>query len=105
MSDTSPATTPLLAAYFRPAICGTPSDPTDDIGSIVASIRYVANLVGTQHVGLGSDFDGVVATAIDTTGLVHITDRLLREGFGRADIVAVAGGNVARLLRAVLPGR
>lgn len=92
-----------MTAYFRPAICGTPSDPDDDIGSIAASIKHVVELVGINHVGLGSDFDGVVSTAIDTSGLVHITDRLVREGFSASQIAAIAGGNLVRLLGDVLP--
>ena len=49
--------------YFRGAVCGS------DAGAIVRAIRYTVNLVGVQHVALGSDFDGATGVPFDTTGL------------------------------------
>jgi membrane dipeptidase len=83
--------------YFEGAVCGL------DTASIVKAIRYTANLVGVQHVALGSDFDGATKTAFDTTGLVRITEGLLEAGFSEADVAAIMGGNVLRLLKAQLP--
>lgn len=83
--------------YFEGAVCGL------DTASIVKAIRYTANLVGVQHVALGSDFDGATKTAFDTTGLVRITEGLLEAGFSEEDVAAIMGGNVLRLLKAQLP--
>ena len=66
-------------------------------------MRHVANLVGVQHVALGSDFDGAVKTAFDTSGLALITQALLDAGFSEADVAAIMGGNVQRMLLEALP--
>lgn len=64
----------------------------------VAAIRHVAGLVGVEHVALGSDFDGTVATPFDAAGWVHVTGALLRGGFTEQEVVAIMGGNARRLL-------
>eukprot|EP01102_Stenamoeba_stenopodia_P016513 TRINITY_DN577_c1_g1_i1.p1 TRINITY_DN577_c1_g1~~TRINITY_DN577_c1_g1_i1.p1 ORF type:complete len:457 (-),score=122.32 TRINITY_DN577_c1_g1_i1:53-1402(-) len=84
--------------FFSPAICGD-----DMIGSIVKSIRYVKDLVGIEYVGLGSDFDGFVGTPFDTTGLVYLSEALLRDGFTRDEVRLVMGENTKRLLLKALP--
>lgn len=67
------------------------------------AMRHVANLVGVEHVGLGSDFDGVVEAPVDSSGLALLTESLLTEGFTAAEIAAIMGENALRLLRAGLP--
>jgi membrane dipeptidase len=83
--------------YWDTAVCGT------DAKAIAKAIRYTANLVGVDHVGLGSDFDGAVVTPFDTSGLVQITDALLVEGFTDEEIGRIMGRNVLRLLIQNLP--
>ena len=83
--------------YWDTAVCGT------DAKAIARAIRYTANLVGVDHVGLGSDFDGAVAEPFDTSGLVQITDALLAEGFTDEEIGKIMGRNVLRLLIQNLP--
>jgi microsomal dipeptidase-like Zn-dependent dipeptidase len=83
--------------YWDTAVCGT------DAQAIAKAIRYAANLVGVDHVGLGSDFDGAVKTPFDTTGLVQITDALIAEGFSDEEIGKIMGRNVLRLLIENLP--
>jgi microsomal dipeptidase-like Zn-dependent dipeptidase len=83
--------------YWDTAVCGT------DAKAIARAIRYTANLVGVDHVGLGSDFDGAVAEPFDTSGLVQITDALLAEGFTGEEIGKIMGRNVLRLLIQNLP--
>lgn len=83
--------------YWPTASCG------EDVAAIVRSIRYTVDLVGVEHVALGSDFDGSVQTPFDTTGLSLITAGLLADGFSEADIAMIMGGNVVRLLQATLP--
>jgi membrane dipeptidase len=74
-----------------------------DATAIARAIRYAADLVGADHVGLGSDWDGAVPVPFDATGLVQLTDALLAEGLDEAAIRLVMGENVLRVLAAVLP--
>ncbi len=73
------------------------------VGSIVRTLLYAINLVGADHVGLGSDWDRMVATPFDASGMALITDALLREGLSEEAIVKIMGGNAIRLLRETLP--
>lgn len=83
--------------FWETAVCGT------DAKAIARAIRYTANLVGVDHVGLGSDFDGAVVTPFDTTGLVQITDALIAEGFTDEEIGRIMGRNVLKVLIQNLP--
>jgi microsomal dipeptidase-like Zn-dependent dipeptidase len=83
--------------YWDTAVCGK------DAKAIARAIRYTANLIGVDHVGLGSDFDGAVVEPFDTTGLVQITDALIAEGFNDEDIGKIMGRNVLKLLIQNLP--
>lgn len=85
--------------YWDAAICGTEPE------KVAAAIAHVRDLVGIDHVGLGSDFDGAVTTGFDTAQLVFVTQALVDRGFTPEEIRKVMGGNVLRLLRAgIAPG-
>ena len=83
--------------YWDGAIC----DPSID--SIVKAIRYSVDLIGVEHVALGSDYDGATTVPFDTTGLVQITQGLLEAGFSESEIAAIMGGNIRDLLLKTLP--
>jgi microsomal dipeptidase-like Zn-dependent dipeptidase len=83
--------------FFEGATCG------DDLGAVVRAIRYCVERIGAEHVGLGSDFDGFVRTPIDASGLASLTDALLQAGLSEAEIRAIMGENVRRVLGRVLP--
>lgn len=80
--------------YWDAAICSTRPQ------AAAAAIAHVRGLVGIDHVGLGSDFDGAVTTGFDSGQVVAITQALLDRGFSDAEIAKVMGGNVLRVLRA-----
>ncbi|MCP3731971.1 dipeptidase [Sphingomonas sp. MG17] len=80
--------------YWDAAICGT------EPAKVAAAIAHVRDLVGIDHVGLGSDFDGAVTTGFDTAQLVYVTQALVDRGFTPAEIRKVMGGNVLRVLQA-----
>lgn len=80
--------------YWDAAICSTrPEDAAK-------AIAYVRDLVGIDHVGLGSDFDGAVTTGFDASQIAAITQALIDRGFSDDDIRKVMGGNVIRVLTA-----
>ena len=68
-----------------------------------SSLAVCRDLVGVEHVGLGSDFDGTVATPFDTSQLVQITNGLLQAGLTPDEIHLVLGGNMRRVLLQHLP--
>jgi membrane dipeptidase len=81
---------------FKFATCGKTLEDT------VKAMRYVADLVGVQHVALGSDWDGS-KTVVDTSGLVLLTEALMKAKFSFEEIAAIMGGNALRVLRQTLP--
>lgn len=83
--------------YWEGAVCG--KRPRD----VVASIRYAIDLLGADHVALGSDFDGTVEVAFDAAELAVLTDTMLERDFTRTEIRKVMGWNTLRFLRANLP--
>ena len=70
--------------------------------AVVAHVRHVADRIGVDHVGLGSDFDGaVVPDAVgDVTGLPRLLDALRADGFTAAEVDAIAWRNWRRVLGA-----
>jgi membrane dipeptidase len=77
-------------------------DPETPLQLVVDHARHVADRIGAEHVGLGSDFDGatVPSTLGDVSGLPHVLDALRDGGFGDAEVEAIAWGNWRRVLAA-----
>jgi len=71
--------------------------------AIVDHIDHIARLVGTDHVGLGSDFDGAFMPygMEDASGLPKITAALLERGYTPEDIRNILGGNMLRFMEKV----
>ncbi len=67
---------------------------------IIEHIDHVAKLVGPDHVGLGSDFDGADMPdgLEDCSKLPKITEALLRKGYAEEDIRKILGGNILRVM-------
>lgn len=80
--------------YWDEVACGdiTPS-------GIARMIRAAVELLGEDHVSLGSDYDGSVETAFDTSELAALTSALLDEGLSEPQIRKVMGENMIRVLR------
>lgn len=75
----------------------------DSPKGIAATIKAGISVLGADHVSLGSDFDGSVATSFDTSELAALTEALLQAGVSEADIAKVMGGNMMRILAEGLP--
>jgi microsomal dipeptidase-like Zn-dependent dipeptidase len=80
---------------------GTVCDITPD--GIVKSLRYAIDLVGVDHVALGSDFDGNTTMAFDTSELSVLTQKMIDHGFSNTEIAKVLGDNSVRFLSSCLP--
>jgi len=67
---------------------------------IIEHIDHVVRLVGPDHVGLGSDFDGADMPdgLEDCSKLPKITEALLRKGYSEEDIRKILGGNILRVM-------
>lgn len=83
--------------YWDAAVCEL------SVPAIVKAIKHAVSIMGPQHVGLGSDYDGATTTPWDTRGIGLITEGLLEAGFSAEEIRGIMGGNVLRLLIRQLP--
>ncbi len=78
--------------------------PPVNVSRIVDHIDHIVKLVGVDHVGIGSDFDGVQITTSDLAtiaDLPNLTKELLRRGYSEADVNKILGGNMLRVMDAV----
>jgi membrane dipeptidase len=77
--------------------------PPVGVSRLVDHIDHIVKLVGVDHVGIGSDFDGVQSTLSDLTDvseLPNLTRELLRRGYSEQDVHKILGGNMLRVMDA-----
>jgi membrane dipeptidase len=78
--------------------------PHATVGDVADHIDHVRRVAGIDHIGIGSDFDGIDR---GPTGLEDVGDfpnlfaELLRRGYSEADLKKIAGGNVLRAMKAM----
>ena len=89
----------VAVGIWKEAICN------DSPSGIAKGIKYGIDLLGENHISLGTDFDGAVTTAFDVSEIATLTDALLKEGLSREQIGKVMGGNGVRFLMENLPTR
>lgn len=78
--------------------------PPVGVERLADHIDHIVKLVGVDHVGIGSDFDGVQSTLSDlatVADLPNLTRVLLRRGYSETDVQKILGGNVLRLMEEV----
>jgi membrane dipeptidase len=81
--------------------------PAVTAARVVDHIDHIARLVGVDHVGIGSDFDGIQAVPSDLASvadLPNLTAELLRRGYTEEDVDKILGGNVLRVMEEVERG-
>jgi membrane dipeptidase len=101
-----------VAASGQPDVAGhndvekewTDKIPRPPFESLITQIDYVAKVAGIDHVGLGSDFDGITSLpqGIDSAAdLPKITEALVAKGYTEQDIKKILGENLLRVFRDV----
>ena len=78
--------------------------PPATLQDVVAQIVHAVQIGGIDHVGIGTDFDGVTCVPPDLNGYEKfpaLTRALLEKGFSADDIKKIYGGNLLRVMRAV----
>ena len=76
--------------------------PRGSVHHVVDHIEHIARVAGLDHVGLGSDYDGIDATPEqleDVACFPYITQELINRGYSREAIFKILGGNLLRVLR------
>jgi membrane dipeptidase len=100
-ADGSPVTYQETAAIEKQWSAQFPRPP---LKSLIDHIDHVARVAGIDHVGLGSDFDGITSSpqGIDSVAdLPKITKALFERGYTREQIDKILGGNFLRVMREV----
>jgi membrane dipeptidase len=78
--------------------------PTGSVHTVVDHIEHIIKVAGIDHVGLGSDYDGINTVPKqleDVSCYPNITQELLNRGYSKEDILKVLGGNLLRVFREV----
>jgi membrane dipeptidase len=77
--------------------------PSGSVHDVVDHIDHIAKLIGVEHIGLGSDFDGISKTPKqleDVSTYPLITQELLNRGYKPVDIHKIMSGNILRVMLA-----
>lgn len=75
------------------------------IEDMLDHVDHIRDLVGVDHIGLGSDFDGIAAAPKgleNVTEIPNFTHGLVERGYSDEDIIKILGGNYLRILKEVL---
>jgi membrane dipeptidase len=78
--------------------------PPVAVARVVDHIDYIVRLVGVDHVGIGSDFDGIQAVPHDLATVAdfpNLTAELLKRGYNESNISKILGGNMLRVMEEV----
>jgi membrane dipeptidase len=90
---------PMLWQKYREVWAKYPN-PAPSIEVLINHIDHVVRVIGVDHVGFGSDFDGISSIPrelVDVSKLPWITYHLLKRGYTETDIKKILGGNFLRV--------
>ena len=75
-----------------------------NVQDLVDHIDHVKKVVGVDYVGIGTDFDGGggVVGCDDVSGMIHVTEELVRRGYTDREIEKIWGGNFLRVFQKVI---
>ncbi|ODA35553.1 membrane dipeptidase [Planctopirus hydrillae] len=93
----------FMSGYIVPTerLKANPKD-VGTLDDVVDHIVHIAKVAGVEHVGIGSDFDGVRQLPRgleDVSKYPDLTKELIRRGFTKPQIHAILGGNILRVLK------
>ena len=94
----------VVMVTFYPAYIRCEDPPRASLADVANHIQYIGQLIGFQHVGLGSDFAGMPKGPRDLEDVSKypaLVGELIRRGLSHEAIAGVVGGNVLRVLRQV----
>ncbi|MGQ9500629.1 MAG: dipeptidase [Anaerolineae bacterium] len=94
----------VVCVTFVPAFITTPPEQAS-LERLLDHVDYIARCIGTEHIGIGSDFDGydgVTAGLEDVTRLPALTAGLVQRGYTMTAIRDILGGNLLRVFRQVV---
>ncbi len=93
----------VIGIVFYPPFLSNSS--TVNIAKVVDHIDYIVNLVGIDHVAVGSDFDGIGTNTVigleDISKYPNLTMELLNRGYTQNEIEKILGGNFMRVFEQV----
>src|SRR5947209_4414443 len=76
--------------------------PRGTVKDVADHVDHIARVAGIDHVGIGSDFDGITSNPVgleDASCYPRLTEELLARGYSEADIHKILGGNILRAFR------
>ena len=102
LSDESALKNPsYMGNFYAKCMEGVPEVPLE---TLCKHIDHAVSLVGTEHVGIGSDWDGANVTVKDLENcgrIANLTKALLERGYSSKEVKRILGGNFIRVLRKV----
>ncbi|AXT86314.1 membrane dipeptidase [Aeromicrobium sp. A1-2] len=84
---------------------GSGPAPTATVDDVIAHVEHARDVAGIDHIGIGSDYDGVAVLPEgmhDVTGHALLLDRLAEGGWSSADLAKLMGDNILRVLDATV---
>ncbi len=98
----TPNDAPAVKAGMAAWVAAHPR-PTVTLAQVADHIDHIRAVAGIDHVGYGSDFDGIVSVPVgleDVSAFPALTAELLRRGYSDAEVKKVLGLNLLRVMRA-----
>jgi membrane dipeptidase len=92
----------VMVNFYSDFLVPEGAERPGDVGTIADHIDHIVAVAGVDHVGIGSDFDGVdelPAGMDDVSMLPNLTAELVRRGYSDEDILKILGGNLLRAMR------
>ncbi|KAK2142314.1 hypothetical protein LSH36_971g00054 [Paralvinella palmiformis] len=94
----------IMVTFVGSFLTCSPSSGQANVTHAADHIEYIRDLIGVDHVGIGSDYDGMSSPPIgleDTSKFPNLFAELIQRGWSDADLEKLAGRNLVRVFRGV----